>query len=306
MQQNNGQSQHQELWPALPFADWKETCETLHMWTQIVGKLRLTLCSPMNHWWQVPLYLTTRGLTTSLIPYEKGAFEVEFDFLQHLLRIQTSTGQSQTLPLSSRSVAAFYRDVMQALHTLGIDVRINTLPQEVKEPIRFEQDEVHKTYDPVFAHRFWRILIQTQNVLERYRSPFIGKSSPIHFFWGSFDLALTFFSGRRAPARENADPVTREAYSHEVISAGFWPGNASFPHPSFYSYTAPVPTGLATAKIQPAAAHYNTDLGEFLLSYDDVRQSASPEQMILEFFQSGYEAGAHLAKWDRKELEKVM
>lgn len=293
-----------EKWPELPYESWKETCETLHMWTQIVGKVRLELSPYVNHWWQVPLYVTARGLTTSAIPYKDGIFEIDFDFIDHHLLIQTSEGAIKSLPLVSRSVADFYREVMGALHALGIEVQINTMPQEVKNPIRFEVDEVHATYDPMYVNRFWHILFQTAMVLKLHRAQFVGKSSPIHFFWGSFDLALTFFSGRRAPERKDVDPITWEAYSHEVISAGFWPGNASYPKPSFYAYCAPVPAGLEGASVRPAPAFYSTDMGEFLLSYDDMRRGDSPEQMVLDFCQSTYEAGARLAHWHREELEK--
>lgn len=294
-----------DSWPPLPFAEWQKTCETLHMWTQIVGKIRLTLTPPINHWWHVPLYVDARGLTTSAIPYPKGrSFEIIFDLIDHDLYILTSEGTSKTLPLISRSVADFYQELMTSLNSLGIDVTINPVPCEVKNPIPFDQDHLHNSYDPVYANRFWRILTQTEQVMRQYRSPFIGKSSPIHFFWGSFDLALSFFSGRSAPARPGADRITREAYSHEVISCGFWPGDESFPEPAYYSYISPAPTGLDKLTLRPAAASYNADLGEFLLRYDDVRKAKQPAQALLKFFQSSYEASAGLAHWDRKALEK--
>ncbi|EFH84549.1 DUF5996 family protein [Ktedonobacter racemifer] len=293
-----------EKWPALPFDDWRDTCETLHLWTQIVGKVRLALSPHINHWWHIPLYVTARGLTTASTPYEEGLFEIQFDFIDHQLLILTSEGATATIPLSPRSVATFYREVMTSLHDLGIDVEINTLPNEIKNPIRFEEDEVHASYDPLYVERFWHLLVETDKVLKRYRSQFLGKSSLIHFFWGSFDLALTFFSGRRAPEREGADPITREAYSHEVISCGFWPGNASFPHPAFYSYTAPVPSGLERASIRPEVAFYSQEMGEFFLRYEDIRTTDTPAQMMLDFFQSTYEAGANLARWDRATLER--
>ena len=301
-----GQSQSSTLerWPELPFAAWKETCETLHMWTQIVGKIRLA-CSPyVNHWWQVPLYVTARGLTTSPMLYQKGIFEMTFDFIDHLLLIQTSEDHFKVVPLFARSVAEFYQELFSVLQALGIHVQINTLPQEVKNPIRFPEDTVHASYDPIFVNRFWHILVQIDTVLMRYRSFFIGKSSPIHFFWGSFDLALTFFSGRPAPERPGADKITREAYSHEVISAGFWPGNADFPQAAFYSYTVPIPAGLAAEPIRPSSAYYNAELGEFLLTYDDVRHADAPEEILLDFYRSTYEAGARAAGWDRQALEK--
>ena len=298
------QREQAESWPALPFEAWKDTCQTLHLWTQIVGKVRMELSPFVNHWWHVTLYVTPRGLTTSSIPYHRGAFEVTFDFLEHNLFIRTSEGTTKALPLIPRSVAAFYRECMDCLQALGIEVTINTLPSEVQNPIRCDVDEVHASYDPVYAQRFWRILVQTSTVMQRYRSPFLGKSSPVHFFWGSFDLALTFFSGRRAPERPGADHITREAYSHEVISCGFWPGDDRFPAPAFYSYTAPEPPGLPSAPIRPENASYSQELGLFLLRYDDVRTTSSPEQALLEFFQSTYEAGARLAQWDREALER--
>lgn len=296
-----------EPWPPLPFAEWQKTYETLHMWTQMVGKIRLALAPPINHWWHVPLYITARGLTTSAIPYPQGkseSFEITFDLIDHDLHILTSEGTSKTLPLISRSVATFYQELLTSLSSLGIEVTINPVPCEIKKPIPFDQDHLHSSYDPLYANRFWRILTQTEQVLRHYRSPFLGKSSPIHFFWGSFDLALSFFSGRSAPARPDADRITREAYSHEVISCGFWPGNESFPAPAFYSYIAPAPTGLEKLSLRPAAAFYHTDLGEFLLRYDDVRQAKQPAQTLLHFFQSSYEGYAKLAHWDRKALEK--
>jgi uncharacterized protein DUF5996 len=293
-----------ELWPSLPYEAWKETLDTLHMWTQVVGKVRMELSTPVNHWWHVTLYVTPRGLTTSSIPYQGRSFAVNFDFIDHHLYILTSDGTTKALPLIPRSVAAFYREFMDCLHALGIEVTINTLPSEVRNPIRCDEDEVHASYDPVYAHRFWRVLVQTDTVLQRYRSPFLGKSSPVQFFWGGFDLALTVFSGRRAPERPGADRMTRESTSHEEISCGFWPGTDGFPIPAFYSYTSPEPPGLKTAAIRPAAASYDPEMEIFVLRYDDVRKASSPEQALLEFFQSTYEAGATLAKWDREALER--
>ncbi len=298
------QEEQAERWPALPYEAWRETCQTLHLWTQIVGKVRMELSPFLNHWWHVTFSVTPRGLTTSAIPYHGSTFEVNFDFIDHQLLIFTSEGTSKMLPLIPRSVAAFYREFMACLHALGIEVTINTLPSEVQHPIRCDEDEVHASYDPVYAQRFWRILVQTDTVMQRYRAPFLGKSSPVHFFWGSFDLALTFFSGRRAPERPGTDRITREAYSHEVISCGFWPGNDRFPAPAFYAYTSPEPPGLGTAAIRPATAFYSQELGEFLLRYEDVRSASSPEQALLEFFQSTYEAGAQLSQWDREALER--
>lgn len=296
-----------ERWPALPLEAWKETCDTLHMWTQIVGKVRLALSPPMNHWWQVPLYVTARGLTTSPIPVHEEQdriFEVQFDFIDHNLFVLTSDGATKAMPLIPRSVAGFYQEFMGSLRSLGIEVTINTLPSEVKNPIPCDQDEVHASYDPVYANRFWRVLVQTDTVMKHYRSHFTGKCSPVQFFWGSFDLALTFFSGRRVPQRPGADSITREAYSHEEISCGFWPGDDRFPTPAFYSYTAPAPAGLETASLRPSAAFYSPQMGEFLLRYDDVRSAPSPDQALLDFFQSSYGAGANLAHWDREALER--
>lgn len=304
MTHTTSQGKMAERWPSLPFEAWSETCETLHLWTQIVGKVRLTLSSPLNHWWHSSLYVTSRGMTTSPIPYEHGTFEVMFDFIDHSLLILTSNRISKVIPLIPRSVADFYQEFMASLHALGIQVTIKTLPNEVKNPIAFEQDHVHASYDPVYANRFWRILVQIDQVFEVFRSHFVGKCSPVHFFWGSFDLAVTRFSGRRAPERAGSDRVTREAYSHEVISCGFWPGNDTSPTPAFYSYTAPEPPGLKTAAIRPSSAFYSPDVSEFLLKYDDMRSVDAPEQVLQEFLQSTYEAGANLAQWDRQALER--
>jgi hypothetical protein len=293
-----------ERWPALPYEAWRDTYQTLHMWTQIVGKVRMELSPFLNHWWHVALYVTPRGLTTSAIPYHESTFDVTFDFFEHNLFIRTSEGTTKALPLIPRSVAAFYREFMDCLHALGIEVTINPLPSEVQNPIRFDLDEVHASYDPLYVQRFWRILEQTSTILQRYRSPFLGKSSSVHFFWGGFDLAVTLFSGQRAPERPGADRMMREAMSHEEISCGFWPGNDSFPTPVFYAYTSPEPPGLSTAAIRPLEAFYSHELGEFLLRYDDMRKASSPEQALLEFFQSTYEAGVTLAQWDRETLER--
>jgi hypothetical protein len=258
----------------------------------------------MNHWWQVTFYVTPRGLTTSPIPYKNSIFEVNFDFVDHNLFILTGDGTTKTMPLIARSVADFYWEFMASLRSLGIEVTINTLPSEVKNPIRCDEDREHSSYDPQYVNRFWRILVQVDRIFRQHRSFFIGKSSPVHFFWGSFDLALTFFSGRRAPERPDADSITREAYSHEVISCGFWPGDASFPQPAFYSYTAPAPSGLDKVSVRPDRAFYSSETSLFLLLYDDVRNADSPEQALLEFLKSTYEAGANLAHWDRQALER--
>jgi len=291
-------------WPALPLASWEDTRATLHMWTQIVGKVRLALTPLVNHWWNVPLYVSSRGLTTSAIPYRNSAFEIWFDFLDRQLVLQTSDGGRRTLALAPRSVADFYREFMQMLRSSGIEVEIWRMPVEIPNPIPFDEDQVHASYDADAAQRFWRILLSVQSVFDEFRSLFIGKCSPVHFFWGSFDLAVTRFSGRRAPARPNADRITREAYSHEVSSVGFWPGSGSINDPAFYSYAAPEPEGLRNAPLQPDAARYDTQLNEFILMYDNVRGSAIPAATLLEFCQSTYEAAANLAQWDRDALER--
>ncbi len=294
-----------ESWPALPLEAWQDTRDTLHMWTQIVGKVRLALSPYINHWWQVPLYVTARGLSTSAIPYHHGIFEAEFDFLSHNLIIRTREGLSRSIPLAPRSVADFYKEFMAALRSLGIDVKIWRMPVEIPNPIAFDQDVQHASYDPEYASRFWRILVLVDTIFQEFRSGFIGKNSPVHFFWGSFDLAVTRFSGRRAPEREGADSVTREAYSHEVISAGFWPGGGDLKGAAFYAYAAPEPAGYAQAAVRPGKAFYHPQMKEFFLMYDDVRLDPSPRSALLEFLQSTYEAGANLAKWDRAELERV-
>jgi len=293
-----------ECWPALPLDSWKDTCATLHMWTQIVGKVRLRLTPLVNHWWNVPLYVNARGLTTSRIPYGERAFELWFDFIRHELVLETTDGLRATLALAPRSVAEFYGEFMAMLRSARIEVKIWQMPVEIPDPIPFDQDHVHRSYDPAAAEKFWRILLSVDAVLAQFRSRFIGKSSPVHFFWGSFDLAVTRFSGRRAPERPDADPITREAYSHEVSSVGFWPGGGDVKDAAFYSYMAPEPRGFKEANVRPDAAHYEKQLGEFLLMYEDVRQAESPTASLLEFCQSTYEAGASLGKWDRAALER--
>jgi Family of unknown function (DUF5996) len=293
-------------WPPLKWTDWSPTADTLHMWTQIVGKTRLALSPLQAHWWNVPLYVSARGLSTSAMPYGREMLEVEFDFVSHKLRFRLSDGASLSTPLRSQSVAEFYSDYQRSLATLGVTVKIHPVPVELKEPIPFALDTEHATYDPEFAHRFWRVLVGVDSIFQRFSTRFIGKISPVHFFWGSFDLAVTRFSGRRAPPRPGADSIMREAYSHEVISAGFWPGNGGFGDAAFYCYAAPSPAGLETAKIRPAAASYNTALGEFILRYDDMRAENSPEEALLDFLQSSYEAAANLAGWDRAALERSL
>ena len=293
-----------EAWPALPLAEWKDTYDTLHMWTQIVGKVRLALTPLINHWWEVPLYVSARGLTTSAIPYRAGIFEVEFDFIEHALRIETSAGETEVLELAPRSVADFYREFMASLKSLGIDVKIWPMPVEVPNPIRFDQDTTHASYDAAHAERFWRALVAIAPIFLEFRARFIGKDSPVHFFWGSFDLAVSRFSGRRAPERPDADKITREAYSHEVSSVGWWPGGGGVEYPAFYSYAAPEPAGYKDSPVKPGRAAYNDQLKEFLLAYDDVRNSADPRAALLDFCQSTYEGAANLAKWDRAALER--
>jgi hypothetical protein len=292
-------------WPALPLEAWEPTRATLHMWTQIVGKIRLALSPHVNHWWQVPLYVSPRGLTTSPIPYDGESFEILFDFIEHALLIQKSDGTVRRLGLAPISVADFHAEVMTALRVLGIEVKIWPMPVEIAHPIAFEEDRTHASYDPHYANRFWRILLSVDAVLKEFRGRFIGKCSPVHFFWGSFDLAVTRFSGRRAPLRPDADRITREAYSHEVASVGWWPGDAVVKAPAFYAYAAPAPGGYAGWAVKPAAARYDQGLSEFILGYDDLRQAPSPPQALLDFCQSTYEAAAVLGKWDREELERA-
>lgn len=292
-----------KAWPGLPLEEWKDTYATVHMWTQIVGKIRLTLSPPINHWWHSTLYVTPRGLTTSSIPYGKRVFALSFDFIDHRLTVDDSEGARRHVALLPRSVASFYQELMSTLQAMNIQVQIHARPDEVPDPIPFAEDHIHSSYEAEQVNRFWRILVQVDRVFKEFRSRFIGKCSPVHFFWGSFDHAVTRFSGRRAPERPGADALTREAYSHEVISCGFWPGSGPIQAPAFYSYTAPQPDGLDRQRVRPAAAFYSKEMSEFVLPYDDVRQADSPEQALLEFMQSTYEAGASLAEWNRQELE---
>ena len=291
----------EQYWPALPLEEWEPTYRTLHMWTQIVGKIRLTLAPLQNHWWNVALYVNTRGLTTSPIPYRGDAFEIQFDFLNHRLELRT-LGSVRAMPLSPKSVAAFYRELFAMMREEGIDIQINPKPQEVPSPIPFDQDDTHASYDPLYANRLWRILLSTDTVFKEFRARFIGKCSPVHFFWGSFDFCCTRFSGRPAPPRKGV--ITSEAYSHECSSVGWWPGGGEVAGPAFYAYTAPEPAGCGGQPLRPRAAAYSNQLHEFLLMYDEVRRAASPRSEILEFAQSAYEAGANLARWDRSSLER--
>jgi hypothetical protein len=293
-------------WPSLALAEWKDTYATLHMWTQIVGKVRLALGPPINHFWGVTFYLSSRGLTTSPIPCANKTFEVTFDFIAHVLDITTSLGETRSFRLMPRTVADFYAEFMDALDSLGIDVKIWPTPVEVPRPVRFTLDETHSAYDSDYAHRFWRVLVNIDTVLKEFRARFIGKCSPVHFFWGSFDLAVTRFSGRRAPERPTADPITKEAYSHEVISVGFWPGDEAVKDAAFYAYATPEPAGFKDRRVLPEKTFYSKEKGEFLLMYDDVRLSSDPRQTLLDFCQSTYEAGATLANWDRPNLERAI
>jgi Family of unknown function (DUF5996) len=290
-----------EGWPALPYEAWKDTSATLHMWSQIVGKVALARAAPINHSWGIALQVTARGLTTRTLPYGDRSFRLAFD-IDHQLVIETSDGSRRALLLTPRTVAEFYREVMATLHAMGLPVKIWPMPVEVPNPIRFDEDTVHRSYDPSFANRFWRILLKIQVALTASSCNFVGKCSPVHFFWGSFDLAVTRFSGRPAPPREGP-AFMRDAYSHEVISHGFWPGSAPVLEPAFYAYAVPEPQGLKDASVRPDGAYYHKELGEFVLPYDAARSVASPERAIMEFVDSTYAAAATLAKWDRAALE---
>jgi Family of unknown function (DUF5996) len=303
------------MWPELKFAEWQDTLATLHMWTQVVGKIRLVQTPLVNHWWNVPLYVSARGLTTSAMPYRDGrVFEIEFDFIDHQLVIKCSDGAVAKLALRPQSVAAFYAEVMAALRGLGMEIKIWTMPVEIPDPIRFEDDTIHKSYDAEYANRVWQALVKMAEVFKDFRARFIGKVSPVHFFWGSFDMAVTRFSGRIAPERPGADLMTREAYSHEVISHGWWPGNKDM-EAAFYSYTTPEPAGLADTItqgiIRPPQTFYSAEMKEFFLLYEDVRRagaagddSNSAEKTLMDFCQTTYDAGADLAGWDRQALER--
>jgi Family of unknown function (DUF5996) len=295
-------------WPELPYAAWKDTCQTLQLWTQIVGKIRLARTPWLNHSWHVALYVTARGLTTSPIPDGARTFQIDFDFIDHVLWLRTSDGHFRQVVLKPVTVAEFYGEVLHALSELGIAVRINGKPSEIPDAIPFAEDRVHHSYDRDYANRFWRILSASNEVFAQFRTGFLGKASPVHFFWGSFDLAVTRFSGRRAPRHPGGvpnlpDDVAQEAYSHEVSSAGFWPGGGAIDYPAYYSYAYPAPEGFAAAQVRPAHASFSKELGEFILPYDAVRMAADPRATLMEFLQSTYDAAADLAKWDRKALE---
>jgi len=291
-------------WPALPWSEWEATANTLHMWTQIVGKTRLALTPLQNHWWNVPLYVTAHGLGTSAMVCGEEVLDIEFDFLAHVLHLRLGSGKEHILSLRARTVADFYREYMECLGALGVLVEIWPMPVEVANPIRFDLDTEHKSYDPEYAHRFWQVLVQAEKVFRAWGTGFLGKVSPVHFFWGSFDLAVTRFSGRPAPPRPGADKIQREAYSHEVISTGFWPGIGGYGAAAFYCYAAPVPDGLAEVKVRPEGAGWDKALGEFIFKYEALLKEASPEKALMEFLESAYGAAADVAKWDRAALER--
>jgi Family of unknown function (DUF5996) len=291
-------------WPPLVWDQWADTGDTLHMWMQIVGKTRLALSPRQNHWWNVPLYVTARGLTTSAMPLPRGGLlDIEFNFIAHELTFRCSSGQTYALPLQAQSVADFFAAYIRALEALSVAIHIDSLPVELKDPIRFDHDTIHKSYDRDAAKRFWQVLSHADTLFKRFSSNFCGKISPVHFFWGSFDLAVTRFNGRRAPSRPGADSIQAEAYSHECISAGFWPGNGGYGQAAFYCYAAPVPNTLADVKISGYGA-FDKDLGEFLLNYDDVLRSSDPNRVVVDFLDSAYAAAAAAAQWDRAALDR--
>jgi Family of unknown function (DUF5996) len=306
--ESDGGAARAEAWPDLPLAAWRDTCATLRLWTQIVGKLRLAATPWLNHSWHGALYLTVHGLTTSPIFHRHLAYAVDFDFIAHELLIRTDRGAQRRIALRPQTVAAFYAEIMAALAALGIEARIHRMPNELPDAIPFDRDFVHAAYDAEYAQRFWRVLLQADRVLKRFRTGFLGKASPSHFFWGSFDLAVTRFSGRPAPLHPGGvphlpDAVAQEAYSHEVSSAGFWPGGGAIDYPAFYSYAYPAPPGFAGAKVRPDAAFFSAELGEFILPYDAVRRAPDPDAALMEFLNATYEAAAELGGWDRAALE---
>ena len=297
------------LWPDLPLENWIETCDTLQLWTQIVGKVRIATTPLINHWWNATFVVTARGVAAPAMPYAGGTFDIVFDFAHHRLVIETSDCRSESFALAPMAVADFHAEVMKRLQRLGIDVRITTTPCEIEQPIPFDTDRTHAQYDPVYAQRFWRALLQSARVMNTFRARFLGKVSPVHFFWGSFDLAVTRFSGRTAPPPKGhtpyvADWVMAEAYSHECSSCGFWPGNGGFGYPAYYVYAYPEPPGYGDTKLRTAEAAYNKDVGQFILPYDAVRNASDPDALLLGFMQETYEAAANLAKWDRQSLER--
>jgi hypothetical protein len=302
---SDGRGIDDAMWPSLPLAEWRDTHATLHMWMQIVGKTRLALAPKQNHWWHVPLYLTARGLTTTPMPHGAGTFEVEFDFIDHRLIVETSGGERRDIPLRAQAVADFYQQYVGLLAALGIVVKLWPVPVEAEHTIPFPEDRQHASYDAARAHRFFRMLLQADRIMKRFSGRFLGKSSPVHFFWGASDLALTRFNGRRAPEPKDSEWwVLREASSHEEISFGFWPGSASVQEPAFYAYARPEPPGLAAAAIAPPEAYYNRELADFILPYEAVRSVSSPDAAVLDFFQSAYDAAANLGRWDRAALDR--
>jgi hypothetical protein len=297
-----------DSWPELPYVAWRDTCATLHRWTQVVGKVRLVLTPWLNHSWHVTLYVSARGLTTSPIAVDGRDVSIEFDFIDHVLWLRTSDGHYRQVVLRPMSVAEFYADVMVALSALGIAVRINEMPNEIPDAVPFSADRTHASYDRDFVNRFFRVLVRSHDAFSHFRTAFLGKASPVHFFWGSFDLAVTRFSGRRAPQHPGGvpnlpDDVAREAYSHEVSSAGFWPGGGAIDYPAYYSYAYPAPDGFAAASVLPSEAFFSKELGEFILPYDAVRTAGDPKSALMAFLQSTYEAAADLGRWDRDALE---
>lgn len=294
----------EETWPALPYSQWRDTCATLHLWSQVVGKVALALAPPLNHCWGVALHVTARGLSTGMLPHGVRSFSLAFDFIDHALVIACTDGQTRRLPLEPRSVAEFYRALMDALQAMGLAVRIWPVAVEIPTPVRLDEDTAHASYDAVWAQRFWRILVQVDRLFSAWRCEYQGKSSPVNFFWGSFDLAVTRFSGRRAPPREGP-AFQREAYSHEVISHGFWPGSDPVLEPAFYAYAVPQPAGLASAPVQPPEAYFHPALSEFILPYDSVRMAASPEDKLRAFLCSTWRQAAELGDWNRAELERL-
>jgi len=299
------------IWPDLPLAAWSETCDTLHLWTQIVGKVRIAVTPIVNHWWNATFLVTARGLAAPAMSHAGQTFDVIFDFLNHRLVIETSAGRLESVALKAIPVADFYNEFMQRLHRLGIDVHIRTMPSELENAIPFDRDRVHAQYDPIYAQKFWLALLQANRVLNEFRARFIGKASPVHFFWGSFDLAATRFSGRTALPPKGSTPnvanwVVAESYSHEVSSCGFWPGNGGYGRAAFFVYAYPEPTGYGDTRLGTPEAFYDTGLGQFILPYDAVRQAADPDRLLLGFLQETYEAAAELAKWDRETLERKL
>jgi Family of unknown function (DUF5996) len=293
------------VWPrGLPLAEWRDTHDTLHMWMQIVGKTRLALAPAENHWWHVPLYVSARGLTTLSMPYGTRTVDIEFDFIDHRLRVRTSDGALRDLALRPQAVADFYREYIAGLAALDITLKMRPVPDEVEHPIPFADDRRHATYDPIHARRFFEMLLQADRVTKRFKGRFLGKSSPVHFFWGAYDLALTRFSGRRAPESKDASPMMREAMSHEEMSVGFWPGSGTITEPAFYAYARPEPPGLATAPVRPAGAYYSRELADFILPYEAARSAARPDDSVLEFYQAVYDAAAEAMRWDRATLDR--